>query len=1435
MSAAKSPQDAKLSGVQPDITLFVYGKLKEGFSDHRKFAAQLKQKRGTAQTSASYPLAVPKQPQCFDPECHMVHKDPHLIPWEGKGCGPIRGEVFVVSKEGLRLLDEFHKVNECQGLYQRVAVEVVVSTGEQKQRNLMAQTYASSNSKAVEAKVKKRLWEYIEEYTKELDAGELKSCCSYVLGHEGKHFHWPGPRLPPGYGTTGGTPFNILVLSCGSSASQHVPGLVQRLLRHGVHVKLVTTAASRVFLANDGWHMLKTLLGDENMYTDKDEWDFEYTYNCTLTATHLWLRQWADLAVVAPVTCNHLAKIAHGIGDTLPSMITNAWDWTRKPLILCPAMNNIMYQHPACQQNLKTLKEYGGVILGPAKGRLSSGEVAIGCMVDVEHIVSCILGTLKVGEGEREGREVNLKNLLEGIKNKGLSVLAKIHVFALRLRNTVLLRRMELASIYGCWSAVMPLLKRTQPGSIARFGKRMLLLAAGGKGSYGELGFVCGNASVEATAVLLEKGVSPIFFNEFGYSPLHVALHNRSYNVVQALLQAGADGMASNGQQPSASALAFRGNDQQMAEIFAAWKQKTDSEGGRAALGRSVRLDSSASDLSMPGSELSLPSPKQRSKINTIHSVARQQVCHLGHLTAVACALSALGVPTTENEILYGGRLACHLMQKDPTLAETHVAVLEHLREVKSLIRAEAIHFDEDVVSTSALWLECIKSVHTAEVIHVFHFDAHKVHSENHGCEQGAFAILADVVPNLGSLGDLVMADMNWKKYSRYWTVPVDQMFAACCALDGVSGRARGLLRFSLPCVELSELGNQLCKSAASHPTSPAAESLQQVNVALRGAVGCCDCLAAACTALGFWVCPEDMLLHVPNPLNPSISDVLAGLDSVGRAKGFRVDVRSFVAADLKHAWEFLSEALNTELVMCVAKFDLSTIHASSGVQGSHFALIIDADVESQEIILRGFQPKTFLQYIQVGWATIYQAMQSVPSADDPGGGILVLQCADPEAPQTAPAHPVRTVTNEVGGCPGVQAILSALTQLGHSVSPEALVHSTALRATHIHACSPMLLGEAYNACEQYFDLKSLPLNVVLLELKGDEHGVNRWRDALKTWRELGAADVQYLLPMDAVHWALVHGYDPELDTLELMQQRTCRKVPLQTLCSQFQSREGLSMIAPDRHAVLVLITQGRIWPPALCPLDGCVSSSCVRGCKPQFIFPWNDVFCARQEPPAPLTPEAVLTLSQAFALFGIECHAEEILHHAGLDVSHMVTEGLSLMEVDFVARKLTSVKEIRGLQVRHALCTAQRFSAATFWATAQVAHEDRQACMIVHYDLHVAHGLTRAERFGAWGIVVATQALENGNFLILANPRPGRDMCFQRVTLDNLYRACCAPNFQGIPLGVLYLSTQEARKVSFPSSKVVYYEDFPVARGLTEFSPCSSPAASPRRFCQET
>jgi phosphopantothenoylcysteine decarboxylase/phosphopantothenate--cysteine ligase len=113
--------------------------------------------------------------------------------------------------------------------------------------------------------------------------------------------------------------------------------------------------------------------------------------------------QRADLLVVAPLTAHTLARLAHGLADDL---LTEAALAHRGPVLVAPAMNTAMWEHPATRANLAVLVARGVEVVGPAEGELAEGEVGLGRMSEPADIVARALALLEAPDASLAGRRV---------------------------------------------------------------------------------------------------------------------------------------------------------------------------------------------------------------------------------------------------------------------------------------------------------------------------------------------------------------------------------------------------------------------------------------------------------------------------------------------------------------------------------------------------------------------------------------------------------------------------------------------------------------------------------------------------------------------------------------------------------------------------------------------------------------------------------------------------------------------------------------------------------------------------------------------------------------------------------------------------------------------------------------------------------------------
>lgn len=170
----------------------------------------------------------------------------------------------------------------------------------------------------------------------------------------------------------------------GSIAAYKAADLVSRLTKLGHEVHVVMTRDALEFITPLTLQTLSRQPVTTDLYDEKADWH----------PGHIELADDADLLVVAPATANVIAKFAHGIADDTLGAIHLA---TLVPLLIAPAMNGKMWQHPATRENVETLRRRGASFVGPEEGLLACGYEGIGRLWPVEGIVEAIAAELEKG------------------------------------------------------------------------------------------------------------------------------------------------------------------------------------------------------------------------------------------------------------------------------------------------------------------------------------------------------------------------------------------------------------------------------------------------------------------------------------------------------------------------------------------------------------------------------------------------------------------------------------------------------------------------------------------------------------------------------------------------------------------------------------------------------------------------------------------------------------------------------------------------------------------------------------------------------------------------------------------------------------------------------------------------------------------------------
>jgi phosphopantothenoylcysteine decarboxylase / phosphopantothenate---cysteine ligase len=167
----------------------------------------------------------------------------------------------------------------------------------------------------------------------------------------------------------------ILIGITGSIAAYKIPLLVRQLVKEGADVKIVMTPASVSFVSP----LTLSTLSRNPVLTDLSD---ENTW-----ANHVALGRWADLMIIAPLSCNTLSKMASAQCDNL---LLAVYLSATCPVMVAPAMDEDMWLHPATKDNLKRLAEHGCAILDVGYGELASGLNGPGRMAEPEGIASAL-------------------------------------------------------------------------------------------------------------------------------------------------------------------------------------------------------------------------------------------------------------------------------------------------------------------------------------------------------------------------------------------------------------------------------------------------------------------------------------------------------------------------------------------------------------------------------------------------------------------------------------------------------------------------------------------------------------------------------------------------------------------------------------------------------------------------------------------------------------------------------------------------------------------------------------------------------------------------------------------------------------------------------------------------------------------------------------
>lgn len=176
----------------------------------------------------------------------------------------------------------------------------------------------------------------------------------------------------------------------GSIAAFKVAGWVSALAKEEALVDVVMTVAATKFVSPLTFGSLSGRPVYEDMFSAEQEG----------TISHIGLSREADCILIAPATAHTIARLAYGLADDLLSTTVLA---ARIPVIICPAMNVQMYDHPATARNMKILKDFGYLVIEPESGLMACGEEGSGRLPEWEKVAEYVLREISAKdlEGQR--------------------------------------------------------------------------------------------------------------------------------------------------------------------------------------------------------------------------------------------------------------------------------------------------------------------------------------------------------------------------------------------------------------------------------------------------------------------------------------------------------------------------------------------------------------------------------------------------------------------------------------------------------------------------------------------------------------------------------------------------------------------------------------------------------------------------------------------------------------------------------------------------------------------------------------------------------------------------------------------------------------------------------------------------------------------------
>lgn len=186
------------------------------------------------------------------------------------------------------------------------------------------------------------------------------------------------PMTPTPLNTT--QPPKVLLGVSGAIACYKVCSLVRLMVARGWQVQVVATAHALDFVGEITWRTLSQRAVERDAFAPNADWH----------PRHIALADWCDLFLVAPCSANTLAKLAQGMANNLLTEAALALA-PSKPLWVAPSMNTRMWEHPATQANVQTLRERGARVLVPNAGELACGVTGAGRLPEPEEMMQALV------------------------------------------------------------------------------------------------------------------------------------------------------------------------------------------------------------------------------------------------------------------------------------------------------------------------------------------------------------------------------------------------------------------------------------------------------------------------------------------------------------------------------------------------------------------------------------------------------------------------------------------------------------------------------------------------------------------------------------------------------------------------------------------------------------------------------------------------------------------------------------------------------------------------------------------------------------------------------------------------------------------------------------------------------------------------------------